>query len=305
VSKTLWITGVLGFTGGHLRALLAKQSDELRIVGLDLGDQKPDGVDAYCQVDVNRVNEVASAARSDRPDYVIHLAGSAPPVPDADLWYANVGGTLGLLQGLAAAGCREQTRIVTIGSAAEYDPRADCPLTETSTGGGASEYGRAKWVQGRVAIDAGAYFGLSVMVARPFNLIGPGLPTRLVAGWLVQQFIRPIDEIEIGNLDTARDFVDVRDAVAAYWRVAQKGKAGEVYNVCTGRATTIKELLSLCCEITGTSPRVRVDPSRLRTADVSVSYGSHEKLYQATGWQPHYQLRDSLVAMLATAPLTT
>ena len=268
---------------------------------MELGGQGPDGVDAYYQVDVTQVDEVVSAARSDRPDYVIHLAGATPPTSDANLWHTNVGGTVGLLQGLAAAGCREDTRIVTIGSAAEYDPQADCPLTETSPCGGASVYGRAKWAQGRLVLGAGKHFGLWGMVARPFNLIGPGLPPQLVAGWLVQQFAKRIDEIEIGNLETARDFVDVRDAVAAYWMVARKGTAGEVYNVCTGKATTVKELIDLCCEIAETVPRVRVDPNRVRTADVSISYGSYSKLNRATGWQPHFQLRDSLAAMLAPA----
>jgi GDP-4-dehydro-6-deoxy-D-mannose reductase len=294
----VWITGVGGFTGVHLVNFLRGMTDKPRMVGLDVLEKSPAGIDDYTRVDLNEIANVTLLARAAHPDYVIHLAGAMPPAGEAAMWHANVGGTLGLLQGLAEAGCQEDTRIVTIGSAAEYQPSTACPLTETSPCGGSSPYGRTKWAQSVLALTIGRQTGLSVMVARPFNLIGPGLSTDLVAGWLCEQFRAGAKEIEIGNLDSARDFVDIRDAVVAYWLVAEKGVAGEIYNVCTGTAISVNQLVALACQLTQTNPTIRVDAKRVRASDWSVCYGDSSKIEQTTGWRPHYRLKDSVTAML-------
>ena len=141
------------------------------------------------------------------------------------------------------------------------------------------------------------------MVARPFNLVGPELPSTLVSGGLCQQFAQEGcgDEILIGNMDSERDFVDVRDAVAAYWSIAVKGVAGQAYNVCSAAPTSIRRLVELLADITASSRAVRVDPHRVRENDVPVCYGDNTKLTQATGWQPSIPLRESLAAMLAAS----
>ena len=138
------------------------------------------------------------------------------------------------------------------------------------------------------------------MVARPFNLIGSGLPTNLVLGWLCYQFSNPgkLEEIVIGNLESARDFVDIRDAVAAYWLVVTRGAPGDIYNVCTEKLTSIRQLIDMLCHITGKNPLIRVDPSRLKSSDPSVCYGSYSKLEQATGWRPRIKLKDSLTEIV-------
>lgn len=299
MKPNLWITGVAGFSGRHLVEVVAGRPDRPRIVGLDLQDRPAPGVDAYHVVDSTRPDEVGSIARSDPPRWVIHLAGAVPPTGEAQMWLANVGSTVGLLRGLAAAGCRD-VRVVTVGSAAEYLPGAQCPLTEDSPCGGASAYGRTKWAQTMLALHAGRALGLATMVVRPFNLIGPGLSEHLVAGWLCRQFARAgdEDEIRIGNTKSARDFVDIRDAVAAYWLVAQKGQAGEVYNVCTGKPVRVEHLLTWLGELTRKSPRIQVDTARLRAADTDQSYGDYTKLRQATGWEPLISLQESLEDML-------
>jgi GDP-4-dehydro-6-deoxy-D-mannose reductase len=257
-------------------------------------------VDVYHTLDTTRPDDVTSIARSDPPRWVIHLAGAVPPTAEAQMWLANVGSTVGLLQGLAAAGCRD-VRVVTVGSAAEYQPQPTGALTEASPCGPVSVYGRAKWAQTLLALNLGRELGLAVMVVRPFNLVGPGMSADLVAGWLCQQFAQAADghEIAIGNTRSARDFIDIRDAVAAYWLVAQRGQPGKVYNVCSGRPVAIEQMLTMLGELTGKSPRIRVDPARLRDDDPQVSYGDYARLHQVTGWQPGISLRESLAAMLA------
>ncbi|UCD28281.1 MAG: GDP-mannose 4,6-dehydratase [Planctomycetota bacterium] len=298
MNPTLWITGIAGFTGRHLVTFLKGLTDKPRIVGLDLADRVPDDIDTYYKADLSQPEEVADIAQSDRPSWIIHLAGLMPPANEADMWQVNVGSTVSLLQGLASTGLRE-TRIVCIGSAAEYLPKSSDPLTESDLCGGSSLYGRIKWAQTLLAITLGSELGLPIMVVRPFNLIGPGLSTNLVAGWLCDQFARSeVEDIRIGNLESARDFIDIRDAVSAYWLVTQKGRPGEIYNVCSGTPATVKQLCDLLSEISGKSPRIMVDPKRIREADIPICYGDYTKIKQATGWQSHIQLRESLTAML-------
>lgn len=299
MSSTLWITGAAGFSAGHLIAFLEGLDEKPRTVGLDRVETAPEGLDAYHQVDLNwpeSLDEIVTAAP---PAWVIHLAGLMPPADEAAMWQVNVGGTAGLMQALASAGCKE-TRVLSIGSAAEYLPKTSGALTEDSPCGGASAYGRVKWVQTRVTLDLGRELGIPAMVARPFNLIGPGLSENLVAGWLCRQFARDdVDEVVVGNTQSARDFVDVRDAVAAYWLIVTQGRPGEIYNVCTGEPTKIETLLELLSEVSGRTPKIRVDRERFRASDVSVSYGDNGKIRRATAWQPRIALRDSMAGMLS------
>lgn len=296
---TLWITGVSGFTGRHMVCHMLAQADRPRLVGLDMAAEGPAGLDAYHCIDINRVEDLTGLARAEPPQWVIHLAGAMPPAPEAAMWQVNVGGTMSLLEALAAADCRS-ARVLGIGSAAEYVPQPGEALSESSPSGGSSAYGRTKWAQTLLTLSLATTLGMPAMVARPFNLIGPGLPSRLVAGALCEQFARPeVEEVVVGNVESARDFVDVRDVVNAYWLLACRGVSGEIYNVCTGVPHTIEYLISLMREVSGRSPHIRIDADRFRQTDPAVSYGDCSKLVKATGWRPSYSLRDSVEAMLA------
>jgi GDP-4-dehydro-6-deoxy-D-mannose reductase len=142
--------------------------------------------------------------------------------------------------------------------------------------------------------------GIEVMVTRVFNLIGPRLPIRLVAGSLCAQFVDPTcTVIRVGNTSTQRDFVDVRDAVAAYWSVAERGRPGEVYNVCSGRPVSVESILGKLAEAAGRSPRIEVDTARLRANDPAVVFGDNAKIRQATGWTASIPLMESLRDMIS------
>lgn len=302
MSGTLWITGAAGFTGRHLVAFLRQHPERPRVVGLDLASDAPPGFDGYHGVDLTDCERVAGIAQDEPPTWVIHLAGAMPPTDESAMWHANVGGTVSLLQALRSAECAG-ARIVSIGSLAEYVLCGPEALDESAPCGGASPYGRTKWAQSLLALAIGRQFGIATLVARPSNLIGPGLPDRFVAGGLCSQFAHAngVSEIEIGNLESARDFVDVRDAVDAYWLLVRQGRAGEIYNVCSGRPTTVRQLLDHFSKVSGTNPSVRVDPARIRTADPSVVYGTFSKLQDETGWEPRISLRKSVEDMLAAA----
>lgn len=300
MNETLWITGASGFTGSRLVAFVGGLPNRPRLVGLNAAAPGPAGVDAHFNLDVQDADAVAAVASREPPRWVIHLAGVMPPVPAEAMWSANVGGTLGLMLGLRAARVRH-ARVVSVGSAAEYAPSSSTSArVETSECGGASPYGNTKWAQTLVALGAARGGDIEPLVARTFNLIGPGLATRLVLGSLCEQFSRDPapDEIVLGNPDAARDFVDVRDAVEAYWQVARGGNAGEVYNVCSGRPATVREILGILGQLTGRAPRIQSDPSRLRPSDPPVVWGTPAKITGVTGWKPRLSLEQSLRDMI-------
>src|SRR6185437_7901702 len=261
-TKKVWITGAAGFSGRHLIRLLRSLPGPLRLVGFDLRTEAPEGLDAYHAVDLGDGARLRELVETQAPDHVIHLAGVLPPTPEADLWRVNVGGTLNLLHALAAA--KTKARFLTVGSAAEYTNFTRRRIREDHSAGGNSPYGRTKWAQSMLALAFGEEMGMAVMVARTFNLIGPGTPLSLVPGALCAQFANGSQEVKVGNLKPERDFIDIRDAVAAYWTICEKGTPGRVYNVCTGKTTSIGTLVELFNECSPEPKRIQAEESRLR-----------------------------------------
>ena len=147
-------------------------------------------------------------------------------------------------------------------------------------------------------------YGLPVMRVRPFNHIGPGQSPRFV----LPAFASQVAEIEaglrepilnVGNLEPARDFTDVRDVVAAYALILRRGTPGDVYNVASGRAHTVQALVDQLIALAGMPIEVRVDPQRYRPADIPIIYGSAAKLQRDTGWEPSIPLAETIRDVLA------
>jgi nucleoside-diphosphate-sugar epimerase len=297
--KNIWITGAAGFTGRHLTRFLRELPEPLRLVGFDLRPTGPEGLDVYHEVDLADAAKLRELAAAQRPDYVIHLAGLLPPAAEGDLWRVNVGGTLNLLHALASAKARG-IRFMTVGSAAEYIDYSKRRISETHPTGGNTPYGRTKWVQSTLSLSLGAEMGMKVMVARTFNLIGPGVPQTLAPGALCAQFVSGQKEIKVGNLKPERDFIDIRDAVAAYWKICEKGKAGTVYNVCTGKTASIHTLVELFRQCSPALRRILHEASRSRKNDFSRVCGDNNRLVKL-GWQHRIPLKQSVGDMLEHA----
>jgi len=298
--KTIWVTGAGGFSGQHLLRFLQTLPEPPRVIGLDLKRGIVEGCSLYLEVDLTNAAAVHELARAHPPAAVVHLAGLLPPAPEAELWRVNAGGTLNLLQALAGLK-RPGLRVLTVGSAAEYLPTTKARIRETDPAGGTTPYGRSKWAQSVLALAFGAQAGLEVMVARTFNLTGPGLPASLAPGALCAQFARPGQQIiRVGNLQPRRDFIDIRDAVSAYWKVCEKGEPGEIYNVCTGRTASIRTLVNLFSVCAGGHPTIQKDPARYRRGDVERVCGDNSKL-RRLGWSPTISLEQSVPEMLAHA----
>lgn len=270
-----------------------------RLVGLDCRPVAPDGLDAFHVADLTHPDSIREIIRKDPPSSIYHLAGLLPPAPEPEMWRVNAGGIQAFLIALRMEK-KTRARVLTIGSAAEYLASTKA-LAETSPCGGVSAYGRTKSAQSALALQYGREFGIPVMVARTFNLLGPGLPESLFAGSLCAQFSTASDSpIKVGNLASKRDFVDIRDAVAAYQFICDKGVAGEVYNVCRGEATSVQEILDLFLELSPVKRRVEQEASRFRGADVDRVCGVNRKL-KTLGWKCAISVRQSIQAMLDAA----
>ncbi len=299
--RTVWITGATGFTGSYLVNFLKDVVGLSLVIGLARSLTDSSKTDAFYAVDLTRPAAVKKIAQHAPPAVVFHLAGLAPPADEAAMWHLNVGGTVQLLHGLAAAGCSGCT-VVCAGSAAEYRMASAEPLNENSPCGGAAPYGFSKWAQTCTALALGKELGIKVMVARPFNLVGPGLPGRLVAGAICAQFTDSDSQVvRVGNVRSQRDFIDIRDTVEAYWKIAEYGKGGEVYNICSGKPTSIEDMLGVFSDLSPVDKQIVTETARMKNVDLDCIYGSNEKLYQASGWRPRFSLRQSLRDMLEAA----
>jgi len=303
------ITGVAGFVGGHLVDHLRARHPGTEIVGLD--NRPGNRVRALklevAAVDLTNAEAVASALGRLQPDRIVHLAAQSSPQRSwedpAGTFQANVLGLLHLLEGVRAHGLCP--RILVVGSAEEYGrvEASDLPLEEEAPLRPLTPYAVSKVAQGYLALQYALSTGLPVMRTRTFHHTGP----RRGEAFAESSFARQLAEIEagrrpaaleVGNLDAVRDFTDVRDVVRAYWSLLEQGEPGQVYNVCSGKGRRVRELLDILISLTGLEVEVRVDPLRLRPADVPVLVGDGRRLREATGWEPAIPLEHTLRDLL-------
>ena len=303
MKKRTLITGAAGFVGRHLANHLRDQG--LAVHGLDRPGV-PVPADLHIDwhpCDVTNAAQVAAVVGQVQPDYVFHLAALIKSESLADLLAVNVLGTQNVLDALVAA--RPEARVLVTGSSAEYGlVRPDeLPIREENPLRPLSPYGVSKVAQSLLAAQYVHRHNLAVIRTRTFNLTGPGEPDALVCS----AFARQIAEIErglrppvlkVGNLESARDFVDVRDAVRAYWLVAQRGEPGEVYNVCSGVATPVRSVLDALLSLTSAKVEVQEETRRRTAWDVPMQAGEGARLEAATGWKPNISLHQSLGDLL-------
>lgn len=306
----VFVTGATGFAGSHLVEQLLIDDHEVFVlehrrsghVGL------PDHhLLKAVEGDLLDPESLRMAVHFARPDVIYHLAGLALT---AESWKqpaktvrVNTLGTIHLLEAIRTYG---KPRIVVVTSAEIYGKVQpdELPITETSVPSPHHPYGLSKWAAGQLVPLYWQRYALPVIEIRPFNHIGPRQSLGFVVPDLASQLAairlaqRP-PSISVGNLTARRDFTDVRDVARAYRAVAEKGEAGETYILCSGRAVSIQYLLDTLIELSGIPVEVIPDPSRMRPADTPVLYGSHDKVTEATGWEPAIPLRQSLADALA------
>jgi GDP-4-dehydro-6-deoxy-D-mannose reductase len=297
------VTGSAGFAGRWLMS-------ELRSAGHVVTGDRPDG---------RRVDIVDRAAIGDlvdtaRPDLVLHLAAvSFGPDAQADPNEAlrvNVGGTAALLEVLGRLASRPA--LVVVSSSDVYGSPADedLPLDESAPTLPERAYGLSKLGQESVAIARAGGLGLRVVVARPFNHTGPGQPPRFAVPAFAARILAARSEghteITAGNIDVRRDFGDVRDTVRAYRLLGEalvdgSIDSGRVFNIATGLATRIGDLIDRLAVAAGHPVTVRIDPALVRSDDPPCIVGDAGALHALTGWAPEIPLERTLSEILAAA----
>lgn len=300
------ITGIGGFVGRHLVAHLRAHYPDAHIHGTILPNTPPypdESVISHA-VDLRDPARVAALVQQLEPAQIYHLAAQASPRRSFSTpWETienNVRAQLNIT--LACIDLEFKPRMLVISSAEIYDPHhsaidEDTPLLPTNP------YGVSKVAQDMLAVQYHASHGLPIMRARPFNHFGPGQNEGFVAPDFAIQIARieagaqpPV--IEVGNLAARRDFTDVRDIVSAYHLIIERGQPGAVYNIATGAARSIEDVLTTLLRLSDTPIEIRVDPARFMPVDVPVRIGDSARLRAATGWEPHIPFDQSLGDLL-------
>lgn len=284
------MTGGGGFVGTFLRAHLEASGDEV--------------IAPF--VDITQPSEIGAAIRDAQPDAVYHLAGQADVgrswADPAETFTINALGTLNVV--VAASQLATPPRVLVVSSGEVYGVISpdELPVRESHALRPASPYGASKASAEMAALQA--FYGrrTPVIVARPFNHIGPGQSDAFVVSAVARAIAEAEatgrDEIAVGNLDAARDFSDVRDVVRAYRACIDCGTPGATYNVCSGVAVPIRDLVARLVALAARPILVSIDPDRLRPADVPVIYGDASRLRTDTGWSPIHALDEALESTL-------
>jgi GDP-4-dehydro-6-deoxy-D-mannose reductase len=295
----LFVTGASGFVGRHLESAVGAGNFGAC-----------EWFAASEELDIRDAGATLNAVESVRPDAVVHLAArSFVPESFADprgTFEVNLVGTLNVLQALKSVGFRGRMIFVSSGDIYGHVPDAELPIDERRLPEPRSPYAVSKLASEQLTLQWHRTEGLDAIVARPFNHVGPGQDSRFVLPALAKQVIAitngeqpPV--IEVGDIDTTRDFTDVRDVVAAYAAMLQSGRPGRTYVVGSGRERRVRELLAEMCRLAGVTAEIHQDSSRMRPAEQRRMVANAGLLERDTGWTPRVSLENTLLDILDDA----
>jgi len=303
------ITGITGFAGRHLSSLCASLQHEVHgLVRSGRESAAPEGTVVHVG-DVADPGDVRAALAAAAPERVVHLAGASSVgqsfAAPLETWRANLQGTVAVLEALRLEGSPARSVVVTSGEVyGRVDP-VDLPVGPDTPLRPLSPYGASKAAADLAAAQYRAGYGLPVLRVRAFNQIGPGHDARFVLPNVALQIARAEAEgrseleVHVGNVDTRRDFTDVRDMVRAYWLVAEGGDPDVTYLACRGRSVAVRELVDGLAALSTLRVSVRSDPGLRREGEQSDLYGSADRLHADTGWEPEIDLETSLADTLS------
>jgi GDP-4-dehydro-6-deoxy-D-mannose reductase len=307
--RRVFITGATGFAGRHLMSALP--SSENSVYGTSYPQPPhPDEKNIF-PLDLRSERDVFEAVKSARPEWVFHLAAVSNVRQSwekkKETMETNVMGTFFLFEAVKKFAPRARLLFISSSDVYGFLPGAENaaprPFSEDDPFQLVSPYALSKFGGELMAGFYRRAEGLDVVIARPFPHTGPGQsPDFVCSDWARQviQVERGIQEpvIRVGNADVSRDYTDVRDAVRAYVLLLEKGKSGEAYNVCSGRATALREILRVLLSSASKDLRVEQDPEKLRKVDITHLVGDNRKIRTETGWEPLIPLERTLADLL-------
>jgi GDP-4-dehydro-6-deoxy-D-mannose reductase len=312
------ITGIAGFAGSHLADALALRGETLAGLvepGTGIGnlsavlERHPSALalDRLPEVDVRDADALARVVRDFAPDAVVHLAAVAyVPYAQAhpeETFAVNVGGTRHLME--AVRQHRPRARVLVVTTSEIYRPEANgrTAMDEDHPLAPRNAYAASKAEADALAAEAAARDGLHVVRVRPFNHTGPRQEPRYVCADFASQVAaaelgRRDPVIRVGNLEVWRDISDVRDIVRGYILAMERGRPGGVYNLCSGRAVRIREVLDRLVGLARVPIRTEVEPARWRSVENPWFQGNGARAQRELGWAPAISLEQTLTDLL-------
>jgi len=307
------ITGITGFAGSHLAEYILAHHPGVQVHGIIRWRSRMDNVASILgkvelhEADLKDMVSLKKVLAASRPERIFHLAAQSF-VPTswrlpAETFMINSVGQINLFESILDL--KLDPRIQIAGSSEEYGMvhPDEVPMKETNPLRPLSPYAVSKVAQDLLGYQYFKSYGLKVIRTRGFNHTGP----RRGDVFVTSNFSKQVAEIEkgkrepvihVGNLDAKRDFTDVRDMVRAYWLAAEKGEPGDVYNLGSGSAISMHQLLEMLSSLSRTKFRIQVDPDRLRPSDVQILLADASKFRTLTGWAPTIPFEKTLSDLL-------
>ena len=301
--KKALIIGAAGFVGPYLAAHLSEECG-MQVYATKLTQNKPCDVKAEVfGLNILNKEEIVALLYRIRPDYIFHLAAQSSvalswknPGLTIDV---NIKGSVNVLD--AVRELYYKPRVLLVGSGEEYGRigPGESPISEDNYLRPGNLYAATKVCQNMIANIYATAYDMELVMVRAFNHIGP----KQASIYVVSDFCRQVVEIEkglrepvmmVGNLKAMRDFTDVRDVVRAYALLAECGKVGETYNVGSGHAVEIREILDLIISQSDVKVEVRVDPNKIRPVDVPIIEADTSRLRKLTRWEPKIPLKQTI-----------
>jgi len=310
--KSILITGMSGFVGGHFTRFLHNKKPDYVIHGVSRSKPAWDFIQNrdsilnavnFHQCDLLDSKKIDDIIRDIQPDYILHLASfSSVSQSWKDPLVSFLNNTNAFLNIVEAVRIHDfDTKILSVGSSEEYGivKESDLPLTEKKNVAPANPYAVARVSEEHLAYIYAKGYHLNICCTRSFNHIGPGQSEQFVVSSLAKQFAeiaiqhkKPVITIGAGSI--IRDFIDIEDVIRAYDMLLEKGVCGEVYNVCSGRGHSILDIVNALSELTHIPVVVEKNLTLLRPIDNPVLIGSYDKLQKSTGWKPSCPFKQSL-----------
>jgi len=313
--KKYLITGISGFVAYHFLEHLNKFDEKSEVLGLDQNISQEVKKYSYKNIKFNYIElnlleykTLETTIVSFSPDFIVHMAsfssvGKSWEIPlESFLNNTNIFLNIAEIVRHSKINCR----ILSIGSSEEYGnvKESYLPLKEDMVLHPGNPYAVARVSQEMLSkcyVDA---YKLDIILTRSFNHIG----ARQRTDFAIPSFTKQIDEgvkqglkeikLITGDITVVRDFIDVRDVVNAYFSLLNNGKSGELYNVCSGKGHSLKDVIDLLAKIFNVQVTTETDPKRVRPHDNRIIIGSYEKIKSQVGWEPEFSLEDSLRTLI-------
>ncbi|MGH8083054.1 MAG: GDP-mannose 4,6-dehydratase [Lysobacter sp.] len=292
MSRAVLITGASGFVGRYVLEAVRN------------GDFPADATIVLpANHDLRDAASTRAFVANNRPDMVIHLAAQSfvpRSISDPEETYGvNVMGTLNLLEALSAAQFAGRFLYVSSGDVYGRIADEDLPVDAATVASPMNPYASSKLAAEELCLQWGRRLGKDVLIARPFNHIGPYQSDRFVVPSLASQILaikageRP-PLLEVGDIESTRDFTDVRDVVQAYSKILGSGQPGKRYIVASGIERKVSEILAQLLQLAGVQAEVRRDPARFRPAEQRRMAADAQETTRDTGWTPQIEFAQTL-----------